>query len=236
MKAPVTAALTGTLLAVYFASQAAAQQVARVGRAYDTASGKLLYLERHVETVAGNAILTDDVTYVDAEGRTFATKRVDFQANPFVPDFKLTNGRTGHLEALSRAGRNGVDIRFREAARDPLQQTRLEQLAKALADAGFDRFIESHWEELIAGEQIVRHFLVPSRLEFMAFRIRRDEAPDEASTVTFVMEIDSTLLRLVVSPIVVTYDRMTRRLVRYAGLSNIRDENGDNFRVEVVFD
>jgi hypothetical protein len=85
---------------------------------------------------------------------------------------------------------------------------------------------------------------VPSRLEFMDWRIRRDDdAPHDAKsgdprglrTVRFALEIDSAFLRIVVPPIVVIYDRDTRRLLRYEGLSNLRDASGENHSVRIEF-
>ena len=104
------------------------------------------------------------------------------------------------------------------------------------SDAGFDRFIEEHWDELVAGTTFVRRFLVPSRLDFMDFRIRLDAPRETEGAVGFVLELDSVLLRLLVPPIIAIYDTTSRRLLRYEGLSNLHDEGGDNHRVRIDFE
>ena len=224
------------LIAACLHGELAAEERQRIGRAYDMSTGVLLYESRHVETLAGGKVVADRVRYLDAEGRTFGNKQVDFRGHPYAPQFSLSNERTGHLEALLRVEAEGIEVRFRERAEQELRQTRLSAPANAVADAGFDRLIEAHWDELQAGEHLVRQFLIPSRLEFMDFRIRRDDNDADADSVRFALEIDSALLRLIAPSIAVIYDRERRRIIRYEGPSNLRDDNGDNHHVRVEFE
>jgi hypothetical protein len=228
--------LVGAVLcAVILPEALAVEERVRVGRAYDSTSGVLIYEERHVETIADGNVVADDVRYVDAQGRAFAAKRVDFTPHPLVPEFELADERTGHLEALRREGDGNLVVSYRERAEEELREVSLAMPEAALADAGFDRFISAHWDELLAGTVLVRQFLVPSRQEFMDFRIRR-AAGDAPGEVGFLLEIDSALLRLVVPAISVIYDRSSRRLMRYEGLSNLRDERGENHTVRIEFE
>jgi len=213
----------------------AADQHWRVGRAYDKDSGALLYEERHVERRDGDEVVGAEVKYLDSRGHIFAVKQVDFSANPLAPEFRLHNRRTGHLEALRRLAEGTVEVRFQAAGTS--QATKADLLAPlgSLADAGFDRFIEANWDELLKGDPMACRFLVPSRLEFMNFRVRHQDAGDDFGIVYFALELDSALLRLVVPSITVAYDRATRRLLRYEGMSNIRDAAGDNYDVRIEF-
>ena len=226
-----------TLLVVGVHGALIAQERGRVGRAYDANSGALLYEERHDETVVDGAMIADSVSYLDSQGVVFAHKQVDFRDHLFAPEFRLDNERTGHLEALRRESNGGIALQFREQATRELRETRLANTPNdAVADAGFDRFIAAHWDDLAVGARLVRRFLVPSRLEFMDFRVRRSDDDSNPREVSFAVEIDSAFLRLVVPPITVVYDRDTRRLLRYEGLSNLRDENGDNLAVRIEFE
>jgi hypothetical protein len=209
-------------------------QRSRTGRAYDPESGLLLYEERHLETLRDGRMVSARVRYVDAEGRPFADKRVDFDRNPYIPEFELENGRTGHMEVVRRLSDAEIQVRFREAESDALREARLSVPEDALADAGFDRFVEAHWEELMSGRTLVRCFLVPSRLEFMDLQIRK--SAEDGEQVRFTMEFASFLLRLLVPSIEVSYDRLSRRLLQYDGVSNLRDARGKNMRVRIEFD
>ena len=76
-------------------------------------------------------------------------------------------------------------------------------------------------------------FLVPSFHRFIDFKIYRKRQSD--TEVTFVMEPASFLLRIVGDGVLVTYNRDNAALKRYEGISNIRDEQGDNYEVRVEF-
>ncbi|MGK0171618.1 MAG: hypothetical protein ACI9W2_003348 [Gammaproteobacteria bacterium] len=214
----------------------AANQHSRVGRAYDKDSGALLYEERHVERLDGEEVVGAEVLYLDARGHIFAVKQVDFRANPLAPEFHLHNRRTGHLEALRRLAEGTVEVRFQAAGSSQAIKADLLAPPGSLADAGFDRFIEANWDELLKGDPMLCRFLVPSRLEFMNFRVRHRDAGHDRDIVHFALELDSALLRLLVPSITVAYDRATRRLLRYEGMSNIRDATGDNHDVRIEFD
>lgn len=229
-----TSILAVTLFLLCLHGKLAAEERERIGRAYDPNSGALLYEERHLETFADGKIITDRVHYVDPQGRTFGNKRVDFRHDPFVPEFRLLNERTGHIEALLHKQRGEIEVRYRERVDQELREALLAAPENAVADAGFDRFIESHWEQLLRGEVLKRRFLVPSRLEFMDWRVKRI-SDDDPATARFALEIESVLLRIVVPTITLVYERATRRLLRYEGLSNLRDESGNNHSVRIEF-
>ena len=108
---------------------------------------------------------------------------------------------------------------------------------RGIADAGFDHFIGEHWSWLMRERKVVRPFLIPSLGRFVNFRIRRvDPGPAQPEgEVGFVLEADSALLRLLAPAVRVDYTDGNRRLRRYIGLSNVRDESGSNFDVVIVF-
>ena len=233
-----------TLVAAFMHVELAAEERQRIGRAYDAQTGVLLYEARHMETLADGKVVADRVRYLDPNGRTIAEKHVDFRGHPFTPEFRLDDERTGHMEALLREDGGEIEVRFRERADQELRQIRLDAPTDAVADAGFDRLIESNWEKLSAGERLTRRFLIPSRLEFMDFRIGRAADPvdgdgdsdGDPDTVRFALESDSALLRLFAPTISVLYDRESRRMLRYEGPSNLRDESGENHVVRIEFE
>ncbi|MDX1512790.1 MAG: hypothetical protein R3174_03510, partial [Gammaproteobacteria bacterium] len=159
---------------------------------------------------------------------------VDFRGNERAPEFLLRNVLTGHAEG-ARLAPAGLEVSFRERHGMPPKQELLTVPDGAIVDAGFDRFIESNWEALVRGDTLVRPFLVPSRLQFMDFRIRRVEVQGGREGVVFRLSIDSLLLGLVAPDITVVYDTSTRTLVEYVGVSNMRDAEGNNQDVRIRF-
>ena len=206
----------------------------RTGHAYDTRSGALIYTEHHQEWWKDGRILRDTVTYRSPDDIIIAEKHVDFRNGEHAPDFLLRNVVTGHSEAARQASEM-LSVRFQEATGQPERTELLHRPEDAIVDAGFDRFIESNWEALTRGEVFIRPFLVPSRLEFMDFQIRRIDGGGDGERVTFNLSIDSALLQLFVPSITVVYDTSRRTLVAYHGISNMRDTEGGNMEVKIRF-
>jgi len=205
----------------------------RTGAACERSTGEPLYREVHEERWEGGRIVGDRVTYHRPGGEVFATKWVDFRADAVAPDFELVDSASGHREALERVG-DALVVRYRAPDGTPERSAMLASGAALIADAGFDRFIERSWDRLVAGEAVVRPFLIPSRLGSVDMRIRRLHRAGDRDA-EFELAIDSALLRLVVPAIRVRYDASNRRLLRYEGISNLRAGDGTNLDVTIAF-
>ena len=234
MRAALMAAAVGTLMvsAAAFGSQTIKE---RVGYAYAAGSDALLYTEHHQEWWDGGRILRDTVTYRDPEGDIIGEKHVDFRSQEQAPEFLLRNVRTGHSERAERVA-STLAVKFRESRQAPLKSDALGLPEGAIIDAGFDRFVENNWDALMGGEVFIRPFLLPSRLQFVDFRIRRVDNDSDPNRAVFELAVDSALLRLFAPAITVAYDRKTRALLEYDGVSNMRDSSGKNLDVEIRFD
>ncbi len=207
----------------------------RVGYAYAAGSETLIYSEHHQEWWKGGRIMRDTVTYRDADGDIIGEKHVDFRSVESAPEFLLRNIRTGHSEGATTDS-SKLRVNFRASQGAPVKEEALDLPEGAIVDAGFDRFVENNWEALMRGDTFVRPFLVPSRLQFIDFRIRRIDDGSEPESATFEMAIDSALLRFFAPAITVVYDTRDRTLLEYDGVSNIRDAGGENLDVEIRFD
>ncbi|HSS65061.1 MAG TPA: hypothetical protein VLS27_11560 [Gammaproteobacteria bacterium] len=207
----------------------------RVGYAYGAESGSLLYSEHHQEWWKGGRILRDTVTYRDAQGNIIGEKHVDFRTLERAPRFLLRNIRTGHSEGAIPDS-DKLNVSFRRNREAALKKEALELPEGAIVDAGFDRFVENNWNALMRGEAFVQPFLVPSRLEFIDFRIQRVDDGSDPERTTLEMAADSPLLRLFAPAITVVYGTRDRSLLEYDGVSNIRDAGGENLDVEIRFD
>jgi hypothetical protein len=205
----------------------------RVGYAYDKQTGEFLYSETHREVMENGRIVTNTVSYRDSADNVFAKKYIDFQRSLTMPDFHLVNAHNGHVEGASGAD-EWLNVHFRQMSDTDVREASVETPRNGIIDAGFDRFIEQHWDALAAGEVIEREFLIPSQLDFYTFEIERvrDENPDEH---VFQLRIKSMFLQIFVQPVLVHYDSRTRSLLRYEGISNIRNGEGQNFDVRIEF-
>ena len=203
-------ALTALLLCGcgWFAPPALAAQV--IGEARSTARGELRYTEHYQ---CSNAGARCEVEYRDADGEVFARKRLDYS-------------RSWHAPAL-------VFEHLRDGSSVTVQRELGEEL---VVDAGFDNYIRTHWETLDKGERVQFEFLPAGRDSPLNMRAERDaETLCPVERLCLNVALDNWLLGALVPPILLQYDRQNKRLLRYLGISNLRDGEGKQQEVQIDY-
>ncbi len=227
--------LMTTALLLNLAVPAAQAATELTGLAYAARSGELLYTEHHRMTFEQDQLLRHQVQYRHPDGEAFVDKSLDYSRHPYAPDFDLRDLRDGYREGgavtdqgyqLYRQDRQGERRREKTVTLDP----------ELVVDAGFDRYVKAHLDRLLEQERGSFRMAVAGHLTSLRFRIRlMDTEPlFGLPAVRFRVEPDS-LLRLFTDHIDITYDRSTGRLLRYVGISNIRDSQGDRHDVRIDF-
>ena len=181
-----------------------------VGEAFNNAGDTLLYREVHRCDEARTQCVIDYVSPVEV---AIARKVVDYRGSASAPKVELENLL---LDSRNAAVGNAAD-------RD------------LVVDAGFDNYVRSRWSELDDGQSISFPFLVLGREDPLPMRAVRREGECAEGGLCLEVAPDAWYLRLLVPPIVLTYDRETRRLLRYQGISNLRDDQGNNRQVDIRY-
>ena len=230
-------AIFSTLLWFWcFQCIAGEQPFTRVGYAYNFDNDVLVYTEYHHEIFSDGVVIESKVIYKDINGEIFAEKKLDFKANSYLPEFSLINSSTGHKES-TRYFDNIYEVQFLESSKKKIKKKFLEYPLGAISDAGFDNFIISHWQEIISGDKFTRDFLIPGMLRFFEFRIYEKEIIKQKGKVYRVLHIEpaSFLLRTFAgtSKLYYEYDRPV--LQRFHGISNMRNQKGDNYKVNILY-
>jgi hypothetical protein len=199
---------------------------AMVQREYAFASalrnGTPLYREEHLVRQSEGRLDERLVLYRCLDGSAFARKRVRYGEHPSAPSFLLEDARSGYREGAERTG-DGLRVAWTA----PGEAEAAAQLppGPVVADAGFDEWVRASWEPLTGGQSQSMQFLVPSRLRAYRFEVSPVDSGNEGLR-AFRLRLGGWLGWLVPS-IEVAYDAQTRRLVRFEGLSNLRDDAGD---------
>lgn len=194
--------------------------------------GRLAYREFHV--------LSDDPTtrqvtsYRDAEGREFGRMDVDFSSHRFSPHYRMVDDRHQTSEMVKRDGSLVTIARMAkgETTSKILQHSGDREL---IVGPGFDEYLRTHWDALLAGTVLVCDFVVPSRMQIVAFRIEYIPDPTNLITHRFVVKVDNFLLRLLAPQLRVEYDRITRGIQRYDGPSNVNDASDHTQMVTIRY-
>ena len=135
------------------------------------------------------------------------------------------------VEAVQRTGAE-LELRAGDRTRripPPADPARL-----LVAGQGLDRLVRARLPELARGTRLELAYAIPSRLETYDMRVRA-LGESAGPTVRVRAEFSSWVLRLLAPHLDVDYDRETRRLLRYRGLSNLTFEGGENPVVEITY-
>jgi hypothetical protein len=214
------------LVALLAAGGARAQALSlQLAEARAPDGGALLYREQHLLRSAEGRLRERLVLYRCPGGAAFARKHLDYSASAQAPAFALEDRRAGYAEGLRRLGTR-VELYSRARGEGAERRATLAR-APGVADAGFDEFVRAHWARLLAGEAVPLQFALPSRLRALSFQVQRLRAAriggEEAEL--FRLRLGG-LLGLVAPHIDVAYAARSRRLLRFEGLSNLRDAGG----------
>jgi hypothetical protein len=128
-----------------------------------------------------------------------------------------------------------VDVRVRERGGGE-RNVRLPAREDAVIDAGFDAYVRAHWDALAGRGARTVPFLVPDRSGWLDFRVRHLGDDREGTRAVRRMRLAlSAWYGFAVPAIDLTYERDTRRLLRFEGLGFVRDRKGGHPRVRIEF-
>ena len=130
------------------------------GNAYDLKTGAFVYSENHSAFHKGNDHIYSRVSYRDKAGHEFASKLITFTPVKTQPTYELNDSRDGYMEGIRREG--GKTVYYARRARD--QQTKSKAVSApqpAVFDAGFDYFVQEHFDAVCAGNNKSFYFAVP---------------------------------------------------------------------------
>ncbi len=202
------------------------------GEARDPASGDLLYREQHLIRDAAGRPVERLVLYRCPGGAAFARKRVDYRSSPTAPEFALEDARRGYREGLRRDGGRVLVWSGDKSPRAIAGQDN----AALVADAGFDEFLRERWASLLDGRAQALAFVVPAFGRSLDFQVSSlgGGRLDGVAVERFRLRLDGLLGRVGPS-MEVAYASDDRRLRRFTGLTNLRDDDGKQLRARIDF-
>ncbi len=188
------------------------------------------YLDDPVEDVVR-------ATYRSTDGESLATKRLKFAKNGKLPTFELLDFRNSSgYRVMPRNDKLLVHtLRLLEnniqAVVDVREVTVVEPM---VVDAGFHRFLLQHWDEIGAGKSVRFNFLQVDRARLVPLVVRR-AACVKPQQFCVRVSLGNLLLRVLLPSVELTYDKQTKRLLRYSGLGPLPTKSGDAFPVVLSY-
>ena len=225
---------------LFVASQPAvmAQDAERlVGKVYDANTGARVYTEEHsiIRSESQSQIQT---RYIDIESNIIGERVVNFQ-NGLVVSYELEQPQLGIKERIERTAKGLIIEVVNEDDRRNKQVT-YKNPESIVIDAGFDDFIVRKWDDLMAGKSLKFPFASTGQLDVVYLQLKRVDADSrvlsQAGKARFEMNVSNPFLRLLLDPVTIEYYVQSQVLASYRGISNIKNENEENYDVFIEFE
>ena len=169
-----------------------------------------------------------------ADDELIATKENQYYQNAAAPSFHLQDLRSNYREQAHYNNDGSLELSVQEGAAAKIQSKRINDLPEDLiVDAGFDDFVRRHWSELETGKSVSFSFASAARLDLIDFRLQQKNINKDNLVLS--MRLNSRLIAWLLDPIELTYNRQTKRLMHYRGLSNIQDGEGNTYSTDIRY-
>ncbi|MDF1762101.1 MAG: hypothetical protein P1U57_01715 [Oleibacter sp.] len=225
-------AMFSSILLTSATFSAYAQDTQYAGKAYDLKTDELVYSEHHDVTYKNDTLFERKVTYKTPDDKTFATKDNRYTNAVTTPEFTLKDTRINYQETASYDGERWT-LSYTEDG-----EIKSKEIGKPdntpVIDAGFDEFVRANWEKLLKDKTVRFSFAVPSRLEWVDFRLIPKKHTDTELRVE--MRLESRMLSWLMDPVQLTYEISTKRLLRYQGLTNILNTSEESIYADIRYE
>jgi hypothetical protein len=224
-------------LTVFFAAMSVATAFADPdllcsGRVQDLKDSKNFYIEERYRSLgADGARLLDSVVYKGPQGQIIGQKILRYPKQGYLTEFLLNQNHIGMRVEVKRMGQEW-QIAVTEKGKTRVKKNAIP--ADAVMDAGIDTWIVERLGLLKQGKRLGFKLMAPELNDWFRFEaVQVPGAP--AGQLRVKLEAKSAVLRFLGSEILVDYDLKTGRLMRYEGLSDIRDFAGKNVTARVSY-
>lgn len=207
------------------------------GEAFDLKTGKRLYYDHHEEFYENGKHIYSLIEYKDVNGKVFAKKKIVFQKNPIRVDFKLEDFRDGYIEGADVVG-NKINFIYRKNNKEEIKEASIPIPANAVIDGGFDYFVRENWDQILAGNKKILNLCAPSQQDCFKFVVFKtgETKRGEIDVISMKVELNNPVLAAFVKPILLVYEKDTKKLLQYDGISNINNEDGKSHVVRITYD
>jgi hypothetical protein len=204
---------------------------------YDLETERLVYRGFRECIEAGDKV-TIKTTYKKPDGSEVQrTESVYERETLKLVSHVLADRRLGREEQIRVSGKK-ITLRYQEKKGEPAQSEELEWETSTSASPVLVAMMARNAELLMGGDALVFDLIVPSRLETIGFRLKKDaDGTVAGKPVTIIrMEPDSWLIRQLVDPMFFYLTSAApHRLLQYTGRVSIKTDEGEDQDLRSVY-
>lgn len=209
------------------------------GKAVDNKTGKVIYLEKHKVEYRDELVQKVTTVYTDPNGKEFARLNSEFKANFHLPNSEFIDKRNGYKE-VTELETIGKEVRFQVKTISKTGKEKKRNLEiddNLVCGQGYHNYIIKNLQNFKVGETRELKFIIPSMRDYFTFDLTYlgpldSSKPDEVS---LRLDITNFILRMFADKILVTYSLKDKKLLKYVGLTNITNEEDEQYDATITY-
>jgi hypothetical protein len=217
------------LLLTACAGVAGAAEDVYAGEARD-GTGAVVYIEHHRVSFADARAIQSVTEYRAPDGALIATMRSDYSRSLAMPTYVFEDLQRNHREGLR--WQEGEYVIFHQERGAPEKTSRLGSENGVFSCQGWHYYLINNLD-LLEKEEVILNLILPSRLRPFPF-VAKQLASDE-SRLSAELRLQHWLFRHFAPKLRLEYDKKSRRLVEFQGVSNILTRTGDRQEVTIRY-
>jgi hypothetical protein len=207
----------------------------QVYRGEALSNGKKVYDEFHTAEVNGRKIISSMTEYKDPSGKILGTLSNNYSKSLNAPEHMMVDPIHKNRHGLRYDGDTLVLSNQDDGEKEETKKLDKDDLKGKLVvgGQGLHYYLVANMEEVIKKGDLDLKFLIPGRLDAYNFYLKVVSKSEE--NVQIEIEIDNWLLKLFAPKLKLIYQRKNPRLLKYSGLSNIKDKKKDLMNVTLQY-
>lgn len=207
----------------------------QVYRATAKHEGKLAYYEKHTVISDKGRTTKSTTEYSDDSGKIIGLLESDYSQSLSAPTHTMKDFRAKNQHGLRHIGEELELFNQDEGKKEETKRLSPSEFKGKLVVAaqGLHYYLLQHFDEVLKQGKLDLAFLIPGRLDAYNFYLKVVRKTEDDAELEIL--IDNWFLRLFAPKLRLFYDLKKRRLLRYQGLSNMKNTNGDMMNVEIEY-
>ena len=224
----------GFLWAMFFSLSLSAAEKNLYGKAYDQKEQKVLYHEVHrIVSDDRGFVVYLETKYLDSNLKEFGSLRSDFKKSSFVPNSVLNDSRLKRKETLTLVG-DKAEIEVSIDGKGAKKKS-ITVAENSVAGQGFNNFILKNFDDLMAAQDKKVEFIFVQILDYFNFTASRVGKSAYEDIVSFKIAMSSFFMKAFAEPIMLKYDKKTKSLAEFRGLSNLNSDKNEKQNVVIKY-
>lgn len=197
--------------------------------------GKIVYIEKHSSVWADGKVKSSVTEYISPDGKPLATLTNDYSKSLNIPAHTMIDHFHKNKHGVRYQNDKIVMFNQDDGEKEETEKIEPDDFKGKLmvAGQGLHYYFINHTEDIISKGKLDIRFIIPGRLDSYNFFLKMKKTSSDIAE--FEIEIDNWFLRMFAPKLELVYDRKKGRLLRYKGLSNIRDKNKEIMKVDITY-